>query len=117
MWESSAGWAIGTTSMVSRSGSTAGTSAIRPMRMPRGGVPPGQVNLFMARNRVAGSKQGLEIWTHKTEPIHDGLSVVDDLTIWNIEQVHYAVQVHYSKNIIFRNLQLFGPGVHGTVAF
>jgi hypothetical protein len=70
-------------------------------------------NLYMARNTVAGSKQGVVIWTHKLNSADDQVSVIEDLTVWNI-QYHFAVQLAYAKRLVLRNPRLVGLGVAGT---
>ena len=64
------------------------------------------VSFHMARNTVAASAKGLEIWYHKIYPTHRELSVVDGLTVWNVAEEGIAVP--YSKHVALRNVRLLG---------
>jgi hypothetical protein len=75
----------------------------------QGRIQPALVSLHMARNVVAGSKQGVVIWTHKLDATDDADSLIEDLTVWNVRRADSAVQLAYTQNMILRNLRLIGP--------
>jgi hypothetical protein len=79
-----------------------------------GRVVSSNVDLHMARNVVAGAKQGFVLWTHKLEAPRANPSLVEDLTIWNIQNADHAVLLAYAQHTILRNVRLVGPGGLGS---
>ena len=50
-----------------------------------GRVALGDVNLFVRRNIFVASQTGIELWNHKQMSSHDGMSIIEDVTIWNVQ--------------------------------
>lgn len=66
-----------------------------------------EVSFHHARNLVAGSGKGLEVWYHKIYAVAASeYSVVDGLTVWNVAE--QAVAIPYSRSLMLRNLRLHG---------
>jgi hypothetical protein len=74
------------------------------------------VNFRFANNTAAASKAGLEIWNHKIYANHEETSLVDGFRTWGVS--NFGVFAPYVKNVVFRNLELYGDSAyHSAVGF
>jgi G8 domain len=65
------------------------------------------VSFYLARNTIAASGKGLEIWYHKVYTRNFSESgVVDGLSVWNVFEE--AIALPYSKSVALRNIRLLG---------
>ncbi len=89
-----------------------------PFADEQGRIPIMDVSFFIARNIVAASGKGLDVWYHKVYSTHRELGVVDGLTVWNVAEE--GVALPYSKHVALRKLRLLGsnrggfPGIGGN---
>jgi hypothetical protein len=70
------------------------------------------VDFYFARNTVAGSGKGLDVWYHQIYSADPERAVVEGLTVWNSAET--AVSIPYTRRVALRNLRLVADGKGGV---
>jgi G8 domain len=81
----------------------------------KGRIPTADVDLYFARNRAAGSANGVEIWNHKLLASHPSQSLIEDVTVWNVSS--HALFIPYVRDLTVRDFDAYGSGTHPQTDF
>ncbi|MCP1975265.1 G8 domain-containing protein [Bradyrhizobium elkanii] len=80
-----------------------------------GRISTSDVDLYFARNYVAGSTDGVEIWNHKLLAPHPSQSLIEDITVWNVSR--HALFIPYVRDTLIRNIYAYGGERHMDTDF